>query len=789
MGITRELSTDVYSSFFLETSFLRSEDARFGGYVVDPNNLRRTFTVDILIDGLPVKAVLANEFVEELSIRGFGNGCYGFSASMDSDLIGTARSVEARVSNLGAGVGIPLDLTQADTDPAKHKASTRGSIRWLGSLRFSGWVDLDGATAPTLDIFVDGRQVLRVRAMGWAHRGDTNYNQGRPVRAFDFHLPERFADGCVHQLKIALESGETLGRTALPFAAFADGLASAISKVGGIDSERLRGDLFDQLMPRSLPMSQYEEWLERFPVATPAPVAMRGAVVLIGSRNNEATLPSLDDQTHEDWIAVTLESGASHTVFNPDEVQAFLDNDGGDCEFVIFALSGTVFAPNALARIAGTFADFRGTTIVYGDFDLATTDDGKWPMALPAFDYERMLEQGFCAHLFAMRREACLHALKRGATNIYRLFNVSFDGEFPDCSNIAHLPGALGMIPPVSIAEACDTLRIATLEHLAARNIKAEVITGVGVSLPAVQVNRLRPDAHTTIVIPTRNRVGLLKRCLESIAPAVDNAMADVLVIDNDSSDPETCAYLDALPSRVRVLRVDGPFNFARLNNIAAHAVTSDYLCLLNNDVEAMDDQWLDEMLGRIAEPDVGAVGALLLWPSGVIQHGGVVMGASFAAHHAFNDRVDGDPGPSDILRVAHECSAVTAACMLTRREDYLEVGGMDEVNFSVAFNDIDYCLKLREIDRRIVFTPHAKLWHLESASRGRDDQPDRKSRFRRELRMLREKWSSALLNDPYYNPILTLDPIPYSALAWPPRARDARWCSLPVPRQIPAGA
>jgi O-antigen biosynthesis protein len=304
-----------------------------------------------------------------------------------------------------------------------------------------------------------------------------------------------------------------------------------------------------------------------------------------------------------------------------------------------------------------------------------------------------------------------------------------------------------------------------------------------------VHVTRLQPDGHTTIVIPTRNRVNLLKRCLESIAPAVEKAAADVLVIDNDSSDPETCDFLQNIADdHTRVLRVEGPFNFSRLNNMAAHAVTSEYLCLLNNDVEAMDDQWLDEMLGRISEPDVGAVGALLLWPSGVIQHGGVVLGASFAAHHAFNDRVDGDPGPGDMLRIARDCSAVTAACMLTRRDDYLEVGGMDEVNFSVAFNDIDYCLKLRALDRRIVFTSHAKLWHLESASRGRDDQPNRRYRFRRELRMLRQKWSEALLNDPYYNPILSLDPVPYSALAWPPRARHARWNRPPVPAEIPAG-
>ena len=147
---------------------------------------------------------------------------------------------------------------------------------------------------------------------------------------------------------------------------------------------------------------------------------------------------------------------------------------------------------------------------------------------------------------------------------------------------------------------------------------------------------------------------------------------------------------------------------------------TPNLLCLLNNDVKALDDGWLEEMLSRIGEPDVGAVGALLLWPSGVVQHGGVVLGTNFAADHAFKDRMEGDPGYGDLLRVAHECSSVTAACLVTRRLDYLDVGGMDEVPFPVNFNDVDYCLKLRARGQRIVFTPHAKLLHLESASRGR---------------------------------------------------------------------
>ncbi|MEO6784338.1 MAG: hypothetical protein ABI407_22390 [Bradyrhizobium sp.] len=207
----------------------------------------------------------------------------------------------------------------------------------------------------------------------------------------------------------------------------------------------------------------------------------------------------------------------------------------------------------------------------------------------------------------------------------------------------------------------------------------------------------------------------------------------------------------------------------------------------MNNDIQANDPDWLDEMLGRIADPDVGAVGALLLWPSGVIQHGGVVLGPNFAATHAFNDRLADDPGYGDLLRVAHECSAVTAACLLTRRSDYLDVGGMDEVRLTVSFNDVDYCLRLREAGKRIIFTPHARLTHLESASRGHDSRRDRSARFGRELQVLRSRWGQVLIDDPYYNPTLSLDAVPFSA-AWPPRSLKARGNGPVVSKDLPAG-
>jgi O-antigen biosynthesis protein len=265
---------------------------------------------------------------------------------------------------------------------------------------------------------------------------------------------------------------------------------------------------------------------------------------------------------------------------------------------------------------------------------------------------------------------------------------------------------------------------------------------------------------------------------------------ADIIILDNDSTDPDTCNFLSQIgdDNRLRVIRVEGPFNFSRLNNIGVREARTEFVCLLNNDVKALDKDWLGEMLTRINEPDVGAVGALLIWPSGLIQHAGVVLGPSFAATHAFNDRLVDDSGYADLLRVAHECSAVTAACMLTRRSDYLNVGGLDEIRLPVSFNDVDYCLKLREAGKRIVFTPHAKLIHLESASRGKDLAPGPAARFGRELGVLRSRWHQYLIDDPYYSPMLSLDVVPFSSLAWPPRNMQARAQYRIKGRDLPPG-
>jgi GT2 family glycosyltransferase len=759
-----------------------AHDSTLSGFVLDPGAPERRYTVEILLDGLVVRTTYADAFVPEL-FQQDSDGTYGFAVIVEPDLLRAASVVEARLANLGTPIGQPIDL---DTESASLVDPRQTcELRWLGGLHFQGWIDSE--TAAFLEAIVDGETVAQLRATAWTHiDGNVDGQAGRNARAFDFHVPQRFADGRVHQISLRREDGEQIPATAI-FVAFPDGLAETIDAIGGHGAERLRGKLYDQLIPASLPLADYADWRNRFPLPEPQASQLQLAVVVAGTAGVQQTLSTLEAQSHENWTAGVIDG--QPLFVDSDALLEFLQEAAADAQHVVVMMAGISLEQDALARIAAAFDASPDAMALYGDLDFLAEDGRLWPLAFPAFDYERMLEQGYCAHLFAVRREALLVGLKAGPDSLYRLFNCLLDHTSPRQANILHLPGTLATLPKLDRTNASTQLAASSHMHLHARGIKTEVTPQQGNLFPAVRVRRPIARERVTVIIPTRDRLSFLRTCLDSIAPAVHRCRADILVVDNDSADPDTIDYLADLPRRgIRTLRIEGPFNFARLNNQATSMLDSDVLCLLNNDIEANSDDWLEEMLTRLSEPDVGAVGALLIWPGGVVQHGGVVLGMNFAATHAFTDRLSDDPGFLDQLRVAHECSAVTAACLATRRSDYLAMGGMDEARFAVAFNDVDYCLRLRQAGKRIVFTPHAKLVHAESASRGKDDRADRRDRFERELSLLRARWGESLNEDPTYNPQLSRDGVPYSGLAWPPGQRTPRYNHVLPARDLPLG-
>ena len=266
-----------------------------------------------------------------------------------------------------------------------------------------------------------------------------------------------------------------------------------------------------------------------------------------------------------------------------------------------------------------------------------------------------------------------------------------------------------------------------------------------------------------SIIIPNKDHIDDLERCLKSIYEISTYDNFEVLIVENNSSSQETFLYYEQVQKtweNLKVLYWKEHFNYAAINNFGVKSAQGEFLIFLNNDIEVITPDWIEEMLGYCQREEVGIVGAKLYYPNDTVQHAGVVigMGADHAAGHVFYgvDRKQFTYGGR--ANSTQDISAVTAACMMVKRSVHEEIGGFDE-RFEVAFNDVDYCLRVRETGKVIVFQAFVELYHYESRSRGLEDTTEKKERFNREAALFRKRWKRILEEgDPYYNPNLSLE-------------------------------
>jgi GT2 family glycosyltransferase len=264
------------------------------------------------------------------------------------------------------------------------------------------------------------------------------------------------------------------------------------------------------------------------------------------------------------------------------------------------------------------------------------------------------------------------------------------------------------------------------------------------------------PAPLVTAVIPTRNQAGLLRDCVEGLARAA-YPHVETIIVDNGSDDRAALAYLEELEREgATVLRAPGPFNFSTLNNAAVRQAQGEMLCFLNNDVEMLDGDWLALLVRQAIRPDIGAVGARLLYPDRTVQHAGVFTGIGGGAGHAHRFQREDDAGYFERARLPQRVTAVTAACLVVAREKFEAVGGFDEKEFPVAFNDVDLCLKLNQRGWQSFYEPRATLIHHESKSRGSDSAKPNRARFAGELAALKRKWHTDRARDPFHHPHLS---------------------------------
>ncbi|EOK5555127.1 glycosyltransferase family 2 protein [Escherichia coli] len=267
------------------------------------------------------------------------------------------------------------------------------------------------------------------------------------------------------------------------------------------------------------------------------------------------------------------------------------------------------------------------------------------------------------------------------------------------------------------------------------------------------------PAPLVSLLIPTRDRRALTETAVRSIVDCSTYTHFEILILDNGSVEQETLdffAQIQQEDSRVRVLRYDHPFNYSAINNFGVRHAKGAIIGLVNNDIEVINPDWLTEMVSHCMRPEIGCVGAKLYYSNDTIQHGGVILGIGGVAGHSHKQYPRHHPGYFNRLLLTQNLSAVTAACLLIRKNIYEEVAGLDEENLHVAFNDVDFCLKVREAGYRNLWTPYAELYHYESISRGAEDSPEKLARFAREVNFMKSKWGKHLELDPFYSPNLT---------------------------------
>ncbi|MAQ66596.1 MAG: hypothetical protein CMN69_07915 [Sphingomonadaceae bacterium] len=262
------------------------------------------------------------------------------------------------------------------------------------------------------------------------------------------------------------------------------------------------------------------------------------------------------------------------------------------------------------------------------------------------------------------------------------------------------------------------------------------------------------PMPKVSIIVATRDKIDLLRTCVEGVLLKTDYPSIDLIIADNDSRETEVLEFLEEIVNdgRVRVVRWPHLFNYSAINNYAAGFAKGEYICLLNNDIEVIEPNWLTELVREAVQPGVGAVGARLLYPDRSIQHAGVAIGIGNAAGHAHRGLPEGQPGYFAQALIARGTTAVTGACLLVSKKHFDGVGGLDERGLAVAYSDVDFCLKLRKLGLSNIYTPAATLIHHESKSRGADFAPNNLARYLRELAVFQQRWDTTRIVDPWHH-------------------------------------
>ncbi|BAU89212.1 glycosyl transferase family protein [Methylorubrum populi] len=515
------------------------------------------------------------------------------------------------------------------------------------------------------------------------------------------------------------------------------------------------------------PLGRYRGWKAARPFGPASTEPASGASIRLVLPSDFAradavarSVASLRAQTHRNWsllVAWTDDGPPTQTAgidprvatarWNPSSpIQSLY----GGADLFGMLRPGDVLAPDALRLLAKGF-ESEAAELVYADEEIGGR--AIRPRLKPDWSPDLALATGYVGAP-ALVASSFLTALPVEPAGSPEDAGLGLDLATGAATRVVHIPRILCRREPLADPVSARASRLD--RHLRSRNSPVRAVLRQGrldLSWP-----RPEPAPLVSVIIPSRDRLDLITRVTEGILEKTDYPALELIIVDNGSTEPAVLALYDRLRAdrRVRIELYPHPFNFSAMVNAGARSAGGEILVLLNNDVAVLRPDWLDALVAQAARPEVGAVGAKLLYEDGRLQHAGVVVGLGGEAGHVLRRRPADTPGHLDRLHVAHERSGVTAACLAVAQEKYRAVGGFDEETFPIDFNDIDFCLRLGARGWKTVWTPHAVLSHLESVSRGRPVGAAR-ARFEREAAAFTERWREVIRHDPFYHPALSL--------------------------------
>lgn len=560
--------------------------------------------------------------------------------------------------------------------------------------------------------------------------------------------------------------------------------------------DRIQSALPQAVTRLSYPLQDYARYAETYGRTSDVGVLLAGARphVLVRLWAGGAEAFEVEDavmavlaQTYDDWTLDvrglddhglrhlnSLRTRLAWTGRSVERIKAFDPDAVAAAEFdLCLTLPATgVLAPEALAVFVGAFADPE-VAAVYPDADHfepggeATTARRHSPLLRPAFDLDLLCQTPYVGPCVAFRADVAPDAPEREAAAAAVLRLALAD------KRVVHAPSVLFSERQVAVVDAdlwAEQVRIALAADEAVSIAPADDPFGATVA-GAVRVKR-RPTTRTvSVIVPTRNALDLLKPCLDSVlAAAADNRTElDLIVIDHESDDPETLAYLDALRAegRARVIPYEGRFNFALMNNLAVEEARGEVLVFLNNDTVVISRDWQDEMASQAERPDVACVGARLLYADGTIQHAGFVARereANFLIHDGVG-AASNDPGYLGRHALLHRTVAVTGACLAMETKKFKALGGFDAAHFPVEGNDVDLCMRAQSRGLKVLYDPYVALYHLESKTRGFSREGEKLRVAEASGRLLWSRWGAQFGADPFYNRRFDREARPFSRL------------------------